>query len=197
MLKQYIVLDIETTGLSKYRNGITEIAAVKVKNNKIVKEFHSFVNPEQKIPRFITRLTGITEEMVSDAPKISEVMPKLLKFLKKDIVVAHNASFDYGFLSYNAQVHLNTSLENNRLCTRKLATRLLPELKRKRLGNLCEYFNIFNEDAHRAMSDVKATFEVFKKFHERLIDAGIKKTDDILAFESMPRVKCERILLNH
>lgn len=195
MLNQYIVLDIETTGLSKYRHGITEIAAVKVKNNKIIKEFHSLVNPEQKIPRFITRLTGIDEEMVKDAPKINEVMPKLLKFLKDDIVVAHNASFDYGFLSYNAEVYANTNLENKRLCTRKLATRLLPDVGSKKLGNLCEYFDIVNEEAHRAMADVRVTFELFKRFHEQLLESGIKTAEDILMFESMPRIKCERMLI--
>lgn len=196
MLNKYIVLDIETTGLSKYRHGITEIAAIKVKNNKIIKEFHSLVNPEQKIPRFITRLTGIDEEMVKDAPKINEVMPKLLKFLKNDIVVAHNASFDYGFLSYNAELYANRCLKNRRLCTRKLATRLLPDVGSKRLDNLCEYFDIVNEEAHRAMADVKATFELFKRFHEQLLESGIITSEDILMFESMPRIKCERMLIN-
>lgn len=195
MLNEYIILDIETTGLSKYRHGITEIAAIRVKNNKIVKEFHSLVNPQQRIPRFITRLTGIDEEMVKDAPKINEVMPKLLDFLKSDIVIAHNASFDYGFISHNAELHTNTCLKNPKLCTRKLASRLLPDVGSKRLNNLCEHFQIVNDDAHRAMADVKATFELFQRFHKQLISSGIKNTEDILMFEAMPRIKCERMLI--
>ncbi len=194
VLKQYIVLDIETTGLSKYKHAITEIAAVKVKNNKIIKEFHTLINPEQKIPSFITRLTGINDEMVKDSPTIKEIMPNLLKFLGKDIVVAHNASFDYGFISYNAEIHAKKPLKNSRLCTRKLASRLLPDIGSKRLGNLCEHFNIVNNDAHRAMSDVLATLELFQKFHNQLISAGIKKAEEILEFESLPRYKCEQML---
>jgi len=99
---EYIVLDIETTGLSRYIHKITEIAAVKVKDNKIIEEYQTLVNPETKIPRFITRLTGIDNEMVKDAPTINEVMPGLLKFLGNHTIVAHNATFDYGFIAYNA-----------------------------------------------------------------------------------------------
>ena len=196
MLKEYIVLDIETTGLSKYRHKITEIAAVKIRNNEVVEEFQTLVNPEVKIPKFITKLTGINNEMVKDAPKVNEVMPNFLDFVGHNVIVAQNASFDYGFLSYNAKEHLNVEMENERLCTIKLARRLVPNIKGRSLANLCEYFSITNETAHRAMSDVIATYQVFQKLHEQLLKAGVEKQKDILRFESLPKYKCEEIFIN-
>ncbi|MCF7866990.1 3'-5' exonuclease [Candidatus Woesearchaeota archaeon] len=194
MLNEYTVLDIETTGLSRYRHKITEIAAVNIVDGIVKKEFQTLINPETKIPRFITRLTGINDEMVKDAPTINEAMPKFLNFLDESVMIAHNASFDYGFLKYNTEELIGKKFENQKLCTRKLASRLIPELPSKKLSCVCEHYNIINEDAHRAMTDVKATFEVFKKFHETLLEAGIKEREEILKFESLPGHKCRQIL---
>ena len=194
MLNEYVVLDIETTGLSRSRHRITEIAAVHVKKGKIVSEFQTLVNPGQPIPRFITRLTGIDDEMVRDAPLVDAVLPRLNSFLKNHIIVAHNASFDYGFLRHNFETYLNMELKNSKLCTRKLASRLLPELPSKKLSCLCEHFEIENADAHRAMSDVLATVKVFQEFHKMLESANIKKKADVLMFESLPIAKCFRLI---
>ena len=189
VLSEYVVLDLETTGLSKKRHGITEIAAVRVKKNKIVSEFQTLVNPRQRIPSFITRLTGITNEMVKDAPPINKVLPEFVEFLGDAPIIAHNASFDYGFIQHNAKEHLNIEIENKRLCTRKLANRLLPNLPSKRLGCICEYFEIVNQQAHRAMSDVMATTEVFYKFMDMAKEEGIKTEADLVKFEKAPRRK--------
>lgn len=102
--------------------------------------------------------------MVQDAPTIDKALPEFFDFLGNHIFVAHNATFDHGFLNHNGRVHLDTPIENNILCTRKLANRLVPELPSKRLEILCEHFNITNQRAHRAMGDVMATVEVFKQF---------------------------------
>lgn len=197
MLNQYIVTDIETTGLSKYRHCVTEIAAIRVKNNEIIDEFQTLINPEKKIPKFITKLTGISDEMVKDAPKIYEVMPDFIKFIGNDILVAHNASFDYGFLEYNAKIHAQHNMENQKICTIKLARRLVPNAGSRKLLSLCEYFNITNETAHRAMSDVLATKELFQKLHNQLLKAGVEQQKDILRFESLPRALCEKLYLNN
>lgn len=109
---EYIVLDIETTGLSKYMHNITEIAAVKIKDDKIVDEFHTLINPKEPIPRFITRLTGITNEMVKNSPTIKEALPDFLEFLGSTTIIAHNATFDYGFIEYNAKKHLGKKISN-------------------------------------------------------------------------------------
>lgn len=186
MTNEYVVVDLETTGLSKYRHQITEIAAVKLKENKIVEEFQTLVNPETKIPRFITRLTGIDNEMVKDAPTIKDALPRFLEFIGSSTIIAHNATFDYGFLSLNADKHLETELTNQRLCTRKLANRLLPDLPRKRLKDLCEVFNIKNDQAHRAMADVKVTVNIFRRFQTMMTLVDINTQEEILKFEKSP-----------
>lgn len=196
MLNEYIVLDLETTGLSKHRHQITEIAAVKVKNNKIKDEFHTLVNPCTPIPSFITRLTGITNEMVQSAPKAGKVLPHFLNFLEDNVIVAHCATFDHGFISANAAKHLNKVFNNEKICTRKLATRLLPQLPSKKLSAICEHLNVQNQRAHRAMTDVLATNEVFSNFLNTLNKAEIKTKEEILKFESMPVPKAYRLVYN-
>tara|TARA_Y100000310_G_scaffold316748_1_gene368874 strand:- start:3702 stop:4271 length:570 start_codon:yes stop_codon:yes gene_type:complete len=188
---------LETTGLSKHKHNITEIAAVKVNNNKIVNEFSTLINPCQHIPSFITRITGINDKMVAEAPKINQALPHFLKFLKDDVIIAHNATFDHGFISENAARHTNTSFLNSRVCTRKLATRLLPTLPSKRLECVCNHFNIKNQEAHRAMGDTIATAEVFSNFLNILNKAEIKTKEDILKFESMPVPKAKRLIYNN
>jgi DNA polymerase III subunit alpha, Gram-positive type len=183
----FTVIDIETTGLSKHQSKITEIAAARVENGKIIEQFQSLVNPETDIPRFITRLTGIHNEMVKDSPTIKEILPYFIQFLGEDVFVAHNASFDFGFLEHNCSKHHNHSLDNNRLCTRKLANRILPELPRKRLQDLCEHYDVTNKEAHRAMGDVEATVEVFSHLLNHLEGEGISNINDILDFEKAPR----------
>lgn len=191
---EFIVLDLETTGLSKSRHKITEIAAVKVKDNKIVDEFQTLVNPKTPIPRFITRLTGIDDEMVKHAPTIDKIMPHLLEFLGNTPIVAHNASFDYGFLSHNTSLHTNNTLDNHKICTKRLANRLLPDLPSKKLSHLCDHYEITNEQAHRAMSDVLATNKVLCKFLTVLNEKGFSKLDDILHFQELPLSRCHSMI---
>lgn len=193
----YVVLDIETTGLSKHIHNITEIAAVRFSGKRKMGEFQTLVNPQEHIPRFITKLTGIDDEMVKDAPTIDKVLPDFLDFLGESIIVGHNATFDYGFISTNAERHLGKTLCNDRLCTKKLARRLLPDLSSRRLGSVCEHLEIVNEQAHRAMGDVDATAKVFHKFVSLLDDCGIDTPEGVLRFESMPVWKATRMLSNN
>ncbi|MBU0666868.1 MAG: 3'-5' exonuclease [Nanoarchaeota archaeon] len=192
-MDEYIVVDIETTGLSKYMHKITEIAAVKVNKGKVVGEYQTLVNPGGHIPSFITRLTGISDEMVKDAPKIKEVLPEFLDFLGEHPMVAHNATFDFGFLNYSAERILKTIMNNKKVCTRRLASRILPDLPSKRLSSICKHFKVKNNQAHRAMSDVKATNEVFVKFIKSLKKAGIEG-DEVYKFSVSPRYKCEQLM---
>ena len=161
-----MIVDIETTGLSRYRHKITEICALKYRDGKVVDEFSSLVNPECSIPRFITRLTGIDNEMVKDSPTIGEVIPDFAGFVKGCSLVAHNATFDFNFLNHAVQEHLGKELDNSVICTCRLARRLLPELPSKKLGCICEHFSIDNLAAHRAKGDALATTEIFSKFLE-------------------------------
>ena len=163
---EYTVLDLETTGLTPYREWITEIAAIKCKNWNIIDEFQTLVNPERHIPNGITRLTWITNEMVANAPTINEVMPKFSKFLWNNIIVWHNVSFDFRFLNYYHYQCIWTYLDNETICTLKIARKLLPDLPNKKLWTICEYFWIVNEKAHRAMGDTRATLQVLKIYQE-------------------------------
>jgi DNA polymerase-3 subunit alpha (Gram-positive type) len=179
----YTVIDIETTGLSKKEHHITEIAAAKIRNKEIVETYQTLINPQVRIPFFITQLTGINNQMVKDAPTIKQVLPNFTTFLGKDIFVAHNATFDFGFLDHNLKIHQGHNLMNQRLCTKKLANRLLPHLERKRLQDLCQHFNINNNQAHRAMGDVQATALVFNNMLSILQEKGINEIKDVLKFE--------------
>ena len=186
--KSYVIVDIETTGLSREKSRITEIAAVVFDWNKIVKEFQTLINPKKPISSTITRLTGITDEMVADAPVISEALPGFLEFLEGHILVAHNASFDYGFLNHNSMIHLNQIIDNDVLCTRKLPNRLLLELPSKRLSCICDHFWVVNQRAHRALEDVLATTEIFKSFLEMLEVQWINQHEDILLFQNSKKI---------
>lgn len=189
-MKPLVILDIETTGLSPYKHGITEIAAVKVINNNIVDKFHTMVNPKQPIPSFITRLTGIDDSMVSTAPHIKEVLPKLHSFLDGAIFVGHNVGFDHKFIDHFSRLHLKKPLDNEVLCTCKLARRLMPELPSKRLTALCEYFSIENEQAHRAMNDVLATTAIL----QRMQSESDLTTQHLLSLQRIARKQVPRYL---
>lgn len=188
--KKYIILDIETTWLSKETSSITEIAAVLFDWQKILDKFQTLINPLRPIPHFITRLTGIDDSLVRNSPTIDQVLPLFLDFIRDDIIVAHNATFDYWFLNHNTMLHLDTPIENQVLCTRKLANRLLPDLPSKRLEILCQYFGIINQQAHRAMADVLATSEVFQNFLTLLKQKWIQDKSDILQFQNFAMYKC-------
>ena len=162
--QEYVVLDLETTWLTPYREWITEIAAIKCRNWEIIEEFQTLINPERHIPNWIVKLTGITNEMVADAPTINEVMPKFSEFLWDAIIVWHNVSFDFRFLSYYHYQCMWTYLGNETICTLKIARRLLPDLPNKKLWTICEYFWITNEKAHRAMWDTRATLKVLQRY---------------------------------
>jgi DNA polymerase-3 subunit alpha (Gram-positive type) len=186
----FTIVDIETTGLSAYYHKITEIAALKYENGKIVKEFLTLINPETPISRFITRLTGIDNEMVKDKPRIDEVIPKFYSFIGNSVFVAHAATFDYKFIDYALEKNMSINLNNHKICTCKLARRLLPELPSKRLSSICEHFNIKNNNAHRAKSDALATAEIFHNFLEMMKKREIDNISDILKFQKsrIPKV---------
>ena len=188
--KKYIVLDLETTWLSRYKHQITEIAAIKFDGEKIIDTYQTLINTQRNIPSGITRLTWITNEMVENAPVISEILPDFLNFIKDDILVAHNSSFDYWFLSENIYKHQEFWIENPVICTRKLTSRLIPELPRKNLWSICEHMNLTNDQAHRAMSDTAVTVDVFKNLLKLLEKKWIINKSDIIEFQNKKIADC-------
>ncbi len=178
----FVVVDIETTGLSAYYHQITEISAVKYSQGQLV-DFTTLVNPQARIPRFITKLTGIDNEMVADAPLIQEVMPQFMQFLGEDVFVGHNATFDFNFLNHAAHSHLGYGISNDCLCTCKLARRLLMDLPRKNLSSVCQHFDVRNDATHRAKGDAMATMQVLEKMLDLLKEKKIESISDILSFQ--------------
>ena len=175
---EYIVFDIETTGLSQKKNKIIEIGAVKVRDGEEIDRFSEFINPEEPIPYSIEQLTSITDEMVMHAPTVDVILPKFLEFCGDDIVVAHNAAFDTGFIKKNAK-DLGMKFDNTIMDTMTLSHVLLPELGKFTLDRVCKALNVKNEHHHRAVDDANATAKIFVKLYEMLVERGVKTVEDV------------------
>jgi DNA polymerase-3 subunit alpha (Gram-positive type) len=154
----FVVFDLETTGLDVMNNGITEIGAVKVVNGKLTEQFTTLIKPDYPITQEIVKLTGITDELVKDSPKIGVVIPDFMKFIDGAVLVAHNAEFDIKFIKRFAGAE-EYEIKNKILDTMDLARSVLPSLRHHDLHTLAEHFNITFRH-HRAMSDAYATAEV-------------------------------------
>jgi len=152
----YAVIDIETTGGSSRRDRITEIAIFIYDGTEIVDSFVSLVNPERAIPHFITRLTGINDQMVANAPRFCEVARKIVELTDNTIFVAHNANFDYNFIRQEF-LRLGYDYRRDRLCTVQLSRRLIPGYSSYSLGNICKELGIVIDYRHRAAGDAIAT----------------------------------------
>ncbi len=157
----YAIIDIETTGTSYLNGKITEIAILIHDGHRVIDEFSTLINPEQKIPYYIQQLTGITNRMVDDAPKFFEVAKKIVEMTEDQIFVAHNVSFDYNFIRQEFK-NLGYDFVREKLCTVKLSRKLIPMKRSYSLSNLCADLNIENPHRHRAMGDAKATATLFE-----------------------------------
>ena len=168
----YVVFDLETTGFSPVKDKIIEIGAVKVEKGKITEKFSSFVNPKVPIPFQITQLTSITDEMVLEAPDIETVLPDFLAFIGDAALVAHNASFDVGFIEQNCR-YQDIIPDFTYVDTVAMARILLPTLSKYKLNVVANALHISLENHHRAVDDAGATAEIFVKFIEMLREQGI------------------------
>ena len=174
----YCVLDLETTGISPKTEKITEIGIMKIKDGKVLEEFCEFVNPQKPIPQRVVEITNITDDMVKDADTIDKVFPNVLEFIKGSVLVAHNASFDIGYLKYTAK-KLGYDFDYTYVDTLPLARKLFPELKKHKLGKIAEHLKIKVEVAHRALDDVDTTVKVFNQMLDMLKKKGATTVQDI------------------
>lgn len=169
---EFVVFDIETTGLSAMTCKITEIGAVLVQKGEVLKVFSTFVNPEGHIPEEITELTGITDDMVSDAPSQGDAVKAFIEFVGKRTVVAHNANFDMGFIrraAENAGIHFDPPY----LDTLSMSRFLNPELKNHKLDTLVDFYRLGDFNHHRACDDAEVTAKIFCKMTEKLAGESI------------------------
>lgn len=158
----YAITDIETTGGNARHEKITEIAIYKFDGTKIIDQLNTLVNPERLIPQYIQQLTGITNEMVEDAPKFYEIARDIVELTADCVFVAHNAAFDYNFIQREFK-SLGYDYQRQYLCTVKLSRKLFPGLPSYSLGNLTTQLNISIENRHRASGDALATVELFRQ----------------------------------
>jgi DNA polymerase III subunit epsilon len=183
---EFVVLDLETTGGSPANDRITEVGAVKIRGGEVIGTFQTLVNPGVSIPPLISALTGITDPMVADEEPIEVVLPCLLEFIGRAVLVAHNASFDRRFVQANLERHGYQRLANRVVCTARLARKLLPrdEVPNVRLATLAAYLGSTVAPCHRALTDARATVDVFHGLLELAGSYGVLALEDLIEFPS-------------
>lgn len=177
--EEFVVFDIETTGLNSHTNKIIEIGAVKIKAGRIIDRYSQLINPGISIPHHITEITSITNEQVANQPKIDEVIGKFVDFIGDAVLVAHNAPFDMGFIKRDIKEYLNIDLENSVIDTLQMARDLFPDFKKYGLGDLNKSLGLALEKHHRAVDDSQATANMFIIFLEKYKEKGIEYLKDI------------------
>ncbi|MGN6645997.1 MAG: exonuclease domain-containing protein [Cytophaga sp.] len=193
----YSIVDIETTGGHASGNRIIEIAIYNFDGEKIIDSYHTLINPERRIPVFITSLTGIDNEMVAQAPVFADVAEEILDFTKDSIFVAHNVNFDFTFIKKEFQA-LDIPFNRSKLCTIRLSRKIFPGLPSYSLGNLCASLNIHVQDRHRASGDAEATVRLLHKLllndTEKFISKSLKKNSkETLLPAHLPREQFDKL----
>ncbi|MCQ2070929.1 MAG: DNA polymerase III subunit epsilon [archaeon] len=163
--EDYVCIDLETTGLRPSSDWTIEVAAYRVRAGKVTGKYISFVRPGElsKVSAFITKLTGITKEMVEDAPLPEQVFPELFEFVGNDVILGHNVSFDVNFMYDGAERAGLTPISNDFMDTRWISKAMVPELPNNKLGTIADHFDIEVVTAHRAAADVETTVRCFEK----------------------------------
>jgi len=184
-----VVFDLETTGSSARKGGITELGALRLWRGQVVEEFSTLVNPGRPIEPFVVRLTGITDRMVAKAPPISEVMPRFEEFVEGSVLIGHNVHFDCSFITAARD---GSPLPNPLLDTLKLARWLVPGLKHYRLSSLVSHFGVREMPSHRALSDAAATAGVFLRLSKLLRSAGVRSVGEATMLRGGGRIKPQK-----
>ena len=188
--QEFVVFDLETTGLSRFKDKITEIGAVRVKNGEITEEFNELVNPEQIIPEKVVELTGITNEMVMDKPKIDKILPKFLEFAKDTILVGQNSDFDIGFVKENAR-QLSLDFAPIYMDTLPMARALFTDMARFSLDKIARKLNIPAFNHHRASDDARATAQIFIKMYDMIMNQDLNLSNINTLCTEYPKSKFE------
>lgn len=188
----YAIVDIETTGNFSATGGITEIAIVVTNGKEVIETYETLVNPNAHIPPFIENLTGISNQMIENAPQFSEVAEEIASILEGKVFVAHNVNFDYKYVKFELDL-AGFSIGQARLCTVRLGRKILPGLPSYSLGKLTRSLGIKHENKHRAMSDTMATVELFHLLIEKGEDDILKTLKAVTKQANLPANLPERI----
>jgi DNA polymerase III subunit epsilon len=181
----FVVVDLETTGGSALFDRVLEVAAIRVQNGVVQDRFECLIEPGMPIPPFVTRITGINQSLVHGKPRLESVLPGLRSMLDGAVLVAHNVSFDGNFLSHAFAQH-GLPWEGERLCTLRLARRLIPGLHSYRLDSLCAFLGFTFVQQHRAGPDADATLHLLRHLLERASEHGIENLAALLRLQRQP-----------
>ena len=182
----FVVVDLETTGHRPDDGGVTEIGAIRLEGLREVGRFETLVHPGRPIPGFVTKLTGISDAMVANAPPLKDVIGKFAEFAEGAVLVAHNAAFDARLLDYACRRWLGHPLGLPALCTVKLAQRLMPEQRRTSLEALSEHFGFASGTRHRAMADAERTVDLLARFVPILQERGATTVHHLMEAQEDP-----------
>lgn len=171
----YTAIDLETTGYSPLWDEIIEIGAIKYRNHRPFKSFHTLVKCHMPLDPFVTAKTGITDEMLADAPKISDVIDPFVRFLGNDVLLGHNVGFDVNFIYDACKTFLGISFSNDHINTVRFAYKLCPGIQSRTLESICLFYQIPYTGAHRSIRDCELVHEVYEHM--------LAEIDDISAFE--------------
>lgn len=193
----FAVVDVETTGLRPTFERIIEIGVVRCRNGEIIDTYQSFINPGRSIPSFITNYTGISDDMVEDAPYFEEILPKLQDCFAGTVLVGHNLQFDMGFIRAEFQRAGDPGFKPVKICTLKLARRMYPFLRSKSLSSVAAHLKVRSAGAHRAIYDAETTARVL----DRMLKAKLSENpdfrlNDLIAFETSARPTPARLQVN-
>ncbi len=175
----WVVVDVETTGGRPPNDRITEIAAVVVRDGTIAEVYETLVNPERPIPKFVSQITNITWDMVKNAPRFSHVAANIMRALEGNVFVAHNAAFDWKFVTHEVTRATGNRLVGQRLCTVKLARCLLPHLARRSLDYVADYYGVEIKGRHRAGGDAIATAHCLIRLLDDAADRGCNTWEEL------------------
>lgn len=176
-LDNYVVLDLETTGLDPKKDKIIEMGAVRIRDGNIVDSMKSYVNQGKKIPENVSALTGIKNEQLSGAPEYKDIIPTLLEFLGEDVLIGHSILFDYSFFK-RAAVNMGLDYNPKAIDTLKIARKYLPLLESRSLPYLCKYYKL-DYISHRALEDATATAMLYQRLCQDFDSFEREKEDEV------------------
>ena len=183
----FVVLDLEAIGARAVPARIIELGAYRLRSGKIIDEFQTLINPGVPLPRFISALTGITDEMLTGAPRFADIVGAWLDFSGKAVLVAHNATFDLALLNREiARIFPGCRMCNPELCTVKLARRIIRNLDSHNLDALAEHFGFEIPDRHRAAGDARATSQILLRLLDQLEGHGVRTLMEARSFRTDP-----------
>ncbi len=184
LTKNFVVIDIETTGFSPHHDEIIEVAAIKIKNGQKIDTYTTLIKPKNSVPSFITHLTGISNEDLVNAPSFEDIAETFYNFISDEIIIGHNVHFDINFLYDNFLNALNEPLKNDFIDTMNLAKKVY-SLKNYKLKTVCEHLNINYSNGHRALSDCEYTNSIYNYISEYLIKNDLELSDLSYKYNAM------------